>query len=204
MNTAEQSPVNLKINIHLAVLAALAATFVAGCLTHGDYRSERKVFLRGSDKAVTLVRAGMTESNAVSLLGKYVRDQVAIKSTRPSSAFEAALRGGDNKLIISTTGFSYAVVSSEQVGNKASVSIGMKGAKFADVTEVAIQYHGTGVALPAAEIILCDRNAQVLLSCSVYRTQELVPRVLAAIEILCPNIGKVGADASTTTGEKQP
>jgi hypothetical protein len=181
------------------LLTALAAVAAVGCAT---YRCESKQFLPGADADVMAAKAAMTESNAVVLIGKYIRDYVD-PPKEPSSSFAAALQKGmGRQLTITSTGFSYTVTSTYQVEGRMTVNISRKDVKFADVTKVEIEYWGRGDGMKPFDITLYDRKRNPVLRCPVRDSEEMIPRVLAAIEILCPNIGKTESAGAVAAGVK--
>ena len=174
---------------YLKSVMALALISVVGCAT---YKYEEKAFLPGSDAAVMAAKTSMTESKAVTLLEKYIREYVDRQnsSSQPSTPFAAALQGLGNKLSVTSTGFTYSVTSTYQIGNRVTVNMARKEVKFADATKVVTTYSGRGTPLKPDAVVLYDKKDKVLLRCPVNGSEELIPRVLAAIEVLCPNIGK--------------
>ena len=180
---------NSLMNRFSIVILALSA-MLTGCLTIP--RNQEVTYVPGSDPAVQSAKAGMTVSNAVDLLGKYIVQYVDRTAPESSSSdpFSQALGSKGRKPTVTTNGYSYVNTEVSRWGNQVTVSMKSEGHKFADVVRIAVVNRIIGETTRPYRIVLYENNNVMFLECPMGGSEALVPRVLAAAEMLCPNVGK--------------
>jgi hypothetical protein len=151
-------------------------------------------YVPGSDPAVQTAKASMTESNAVDFLGRYIVQYV--DKTKPASStsdpFSQALTANGRKPTVTTNGYRLVNTSVVRWGNQMTVEMKSEDHKFADVDRVVVVKRTLGESTRSVGIVFYSKNNEKFLECNVDGSEALIPRVLAAAEKLCPNMGKAG------------
>jgi hypothetical protein len=182
---------NTAMNWISIVFISLSA-MLAGCLTMP--RNQEVTYVPGSDPAVQTAKASMTESNAVDFLGRYIVQYVdkATPESSTSDPFSQALTARGRKPTVTTNGYCMVKTSVVRWGNQMTVQMKREDHQFADVTRVALVNRTLGESTRPVSVIFYGKNNEKFLECNVDGSETLIPRVLAAAEKLCPNIGKEG------------
>lgn len=182
---------NIAMHRFSMVLFSLSA-MLAGCLTMP--RNQEVAYVPGSDPAVQTAKASMSESNAVDFLGRYIVQYVDKASPQATSSdpFSQALTAHGRKPTVTTNGYCMVNTSVVRWGNQMTVQMKREDHQFADVTRVVLVNRTLGESSRPVGIIFYSKSNEKFLECNVDGSETLIPRVLAAAEKLCPNIGKEG------------
>ncbi len=161
-----------------------------GCVSLFGPQFQSSVYVPGTDTAVAAAKESMSTSNAVALLQKYILQYVDTKKAKKGTGemFMGPLQGW-GKPTVTTNGYTYfEPTSSALIGNKFSMNMVIVNMKFADVEKVDIVHRIAGETKTPAKIVLYNTKNEVVLECPVVGSESFVPRILAAVEILCPQI----------------
>lgn len=176
----------------------------SGCVTT-NHMSEVD-YEPGTDLAVRAAKAQMTPTDAVALIEKYV--VLYIDEMRPkdgtANAISTAFYGPDQKPVVTTNGYSYVgVITTPESGGRINVTMKRINVKFADITRVStVRYSKGANGVPySTEIVLHGKDVFSNLRCPVDGEESITHRLLASIELLCPNISSKG-DMARTAGQK--
>ena len=195
----------MKIRLNWAPMVLIVLSVIlTGCITMP--RTEEAAYIPGSDPAVQTAKSGMTMSNAVDLLSKYIVQFVdkTAPEANSSDPFSQALTAKGRQPTTTTNGYFYVHTSVVRFGNQMNVSIGRTDYKFADVVRVVVVSRSRGETSKPVRIVLYDKKKERFLECPMAGSEALVPRVLAAVELLCPNVGKGDADLPLKTEPVKP
>jgi len=171
-------------SIQRIILLFLCLSVVA-CASR--YTGINTPYVPGSNLAAKNLIAAMTPDEAVALLGKYIDKDVYESQQRTGSAnhpLAQALASNSGKPTVTTDGFTYVLTSTGVNQGKMTVNMARKEVKFADVTHIEIY----SVEGEDSSVSLYDRQHAKVLSCHVRGSSHLVPKLLASIEKLCPNL----------------
>jgi hypothetical protein len=144
-------------------------------------------YVPGSDLSVKTLSATMTPDTAVMFLGKYINEYVdSERKWKARGPLSQSMSGGSVKPNVTTEGFSYILVKPDFQKGTMTVNMEKQEVKFVDITHIVIRSEKK--RNKEKDVILYNRQHDGVLSCDVTGSEHLLPKLLAAIEVLCPNL----------------